>query len=641
MNPVRQILSYLRPYRRDAILAPLLMILEVMMDLTLPYLMVRIIDVGIGTRNMDVLLQTGPLMALIPFVGALGGIGCTFFAVRVAMRYGADLRGAVYRKVQSLSFGNLDRLGTGNLVTRITNDVTQMQDLVAMALRMFVRAPFMVIGSLIMAVLTSPRLAPLLVILVPVLTVVLAFVIRRSWPLFFKVQASLDRLNSYLQENLAGVRVVKAFVRGEYEKARFGTANEALRANSVQAMQFSALMGPFMMMLLNFGIAAAIWFGGVQVDRGAMTVGEIVAFTNYLRQLLFSLMGVSMMLIQISRAGASASRIAEVLDSQPDVQDRVPKLAMISGTEHVPAQTASLTAEPLTPQAPARRNGARPEPSGVPTAATMGRVTFEHVSFAYDGGEPVLQDISFAAESGQTVAILGATGSGKSSLVGLIPRFYDVTAGRVTVGGADVRDLPQAELRRHIGIVLQDTVLFSGTIADNIHQGRPQATEAELQAAAAAAQAAEFITSFPDGYLTELGQRGVNLSGGQKQRVAIARALVRQPEILILDDSTSSVDVETEAKLQAALESIMAGRTSFVVAQRISTVLRADKILVLDDGRLVAEGPHSELLAGSPIYREIYESQLGQGILAVRQSVFANRGGNSVTAQEVAHGGAE
>ena len=582
MGAIRQVAVFLKPYRRDAIIAPLLMVLEVMMDLTVPFLMRRMIDLGIGGRDVPLVLTTGLMMVGFGLIGAVGGIGCTVFAVRASMSYGADLRSAVYRKVQSLSFANLDRLGTGQLVTRLTNDVTQVQDAVLMMLRILVRAPLLVVGSLIMAVITSPRLAPLLVVLVPLLLGVLAVVITRSFPLFYRVQANLDRLNTTIQENLAGVRVVKAFVRAGHEEKRFGAANETLMGSSIRAMQFTAVVGPFMMLALNGGVAAAIWFGGIQVYRGDMTVGEIVAFTEYLRELLMSLTMVSMLLIQLSRAGASASRITEVLNTEPDVQDR-------------PDATSAF-----------------PSPS---------RVAFEHVGFAYDDGEPVLEDISFVAEPGQTVAILGATGSGKSSLVSLIPRFYDVTAGRVTIGGVDVRDIRQSALRQHIGVALQEAILFSGSIAENIRHGRAQASDDDLRDAARAAQAEEFIASMPQGYGTDLGQRGVNLSGGQKQRVAIARALVRRPDILILDDSTSAVDVETEARLQAALEETH-DNTTFIVAQRISTVLKADKILVLDDGRIVAEGSHQELVASSPIYREIFESQLGSGVLAAQ--VVAN-----------------
>jgi ATP-binding cassette, subfamily B, multidrug efflux pump len=605
VSPTRQLAAYLKPYRRQAIIAPLLMVIEVAMDLYLPYLVEQMIDVGVATGNVQFVLHTGLMMIVATCLGAVGGIGCTIFAVRAAMNFGADVRSATYRRIQTLSFGNLDRLGTGQLVTRLTNDVTQVQDLVLMALRVLVRSPLLVIGSLIMAIVTSPRLAPLLAVLAPLLITMLVVIVRGSVPLYARLQASLDRLNTRIQENLAGVRVVKAFVRADHEKKRFAGANTDLMASSITAMQYSAVVGPFMMLVLNFGTAAAIWFGGVQVTQGNMTVGEIVAFTNYLRQLLMSLQMVSMLLIQVSRAGASSSRLVEVLNSQPDVRDRA-------------------------------------EPSAVANA--QGAIAFEHVTFAYDDGEPVLQDVSFVAEPGQTVAILGATGAGKSSLVSLIPRFYDVNQGRVTLGGVDVRELRQAELLAHISVSLQEAVLFSGSISYNVRQGRTEANDADLRAAARAAQADEFIEALPAGYDTDLGQRGVNLSGGQRQRIAIARALIRRPDVLILDDSTSAVDVETEARIQAELDTLMQDRTSFVVAQRISTVLKADKILVLDDGRLVATGTHEQLMSGSPIYREIFESQLGQGALADRtnaalQTIGALESAGQAPVQESADGG--
>ncbi|GAB4434692.1 MAG: ABC transporter ATP-binding protein [Anaerolineae bacterium] len=580
MNDLRRLASFIKPYWKQALVAPLLMVLEVAMDLLQPRLMQHIVDVGIPAKDLSIVLGTGLLMVTVALIGAVGGVGCTIFAVRAAVNYGTDLRSAMYRKVQTLSFGNLDRLGTGQLITRLTNDVIQVQDVVLIALRILVRTPLLVVGSLIMAVLTSPRLALLLIALMPVLIAILAVVVRRAYPLYARVQDRLDRLNTVIQENLAGVRVVKAFVRGDHENRRFGTANDELMTSSIRAMQLSAVVQPIMMLVLNFGVVAAMWFGGVAVIHETMTVGQVVAFVDYMRQTLFSLMMVSMLLMRISRAQASAVRIVEVLDSQPDVQDL---------------------------------------PDAQPVFAPQGRVAFEGVTFGYDGGEPVLRDISFVAEPGQTVAILGATGSGKSSLVHLIPRFYDVEAGRITIDGADVRNVSQAALRASIGIAFQESVLFSGAIADNIRQGKAGASEAEIVRAAQAAQAHDFIAALPDGYATELGQRGVNLSGGQKQRIAIARALVRQPAILILDDSTSAVDVETETRIQAELDRIMEGRTSFVVAQRISTVLNADKILVLDNGRLVAEGTHSQLLESSPIYREIYESQLGNGVVAPQQ----------------------
>jgi len=613
MKSARKLIRYLKPYWHWAVLAPLLMGLEVAI----------------------VIVNTGLLMVGLAFLGAVGGVGCTAFSVLASQGFGTDLRSALFRQVQSLSFGNLDRLETGQLITRLTNDVTQVQEVVSMMLRIMVRAPLMLIGSLIMAVLTSPRLALMLVVLGPLVLAALAWVINRAYPLFSQVQRRLDDLNAVMQENLAGVRVVKAFVRAAHEIQRFGTVNEGLMAQTIRAARTVAVTMPAVMLALNLGIVGAIWFGGRQVTYGQMQVGQLIAFVNYLMRTLMSVMFVSMLAMRLARAEASADRIQEVLDGRPEVQNRPEVL------------------EAFVPQ---------------------GRVAFENVTFSYDGDghDPVLKGISFVAEPGQTVALLGATGSGKSSLIHLIPRFYDVTGGRVTIDGVDVRDVDKAALRRNIGIALQESVLFTGTIGDNIRYGRPDASDEEVIAAAKAAQAHDFIVEFPDGYDTVLGQRGVNLSGGQKQRIAIARALLTQPVVLILDDSTSSVDVETEVKIQEALDELLKARTgpsaslrtspstglrkgpsaslrtgpstelrkgpsaslrtgpstglrkgpsaslrtSFVIAQRISTVLNASKILVLDDGQIVAEGTHRELLASSPIYREIYESQLGNGVIA-------------------------
>ncbi|MBN1138030.1 MAG: ABC transporter ATP-binding protein [Anaerolineae bacterium] len=567
---------YLRPYRTAAILAPFFMVLEVAMDLAQPYLLQRIVDVGLAQMDLAVVLSTGLLMIALALVGAVGGIGCTVFAVRASVGFGADVRSALFRKVQSLSFGNLDRLGTGPLVIRLTNDVVQVQDVVMIALRVLVRSPLLFVGSLIMAVVTSPRLALILLVLSPFVIALLVWVMRRSRPLYAELQRRLDRLNTVIQENLAGVRLVKAFVRADYEQQQFGARNDSYMEQSIAGTRLVAVIMPAMMLTVNLGIAGVIWFGGNQVLRGDLQVGRIMAFVNYLLTTLFSLMMLSMLLIRLFRAIASADRIQEVLDSRPEIDG------------------------PANP---------------VSAAVPKGRVAFEHVTFSYDGnaGEPVLCDVSFSVEPGQTVAILGATGSGKSSLVHLIPRFYDVTSGRVTIDGVDVRDLDKAALRKQVGIALQESVLFSGAIRDSIRYGRPDASDEEVIAAAQAAQAHEFIAQFPHGYDTVLGQRGVNVSGGQKQRIAIARALLTRPAVLILDDSTSSVDVETEARIQDALSESPAGYTSFVVAQRISTVLAADKILVLDQGALVAKGTHRKLLSSSSIYREIYESQLGDG----------------------------
>lgn len=585
MNSALKLAKFVKPYWRWAILAPLLMMLEVTMDLMQPRMVQRIVDEGIAMLDLTVVVQTGLWMLGLAFIGLVGGMGSALFAEMTSQSFGADLRATLFRKVQSFSFGNLDELETGQLVTRLTNDVTQVQEALGMILRMLVRAPMLLVGSLIMGIITCPQLAFLPIILLPIELLAVYLIVTKATPLFTLVQERLDALNEVMQENLAGVRVVKAFVRQTHEEARFGKANQDLTNQNVLAGRTVAIIPAFMMLTMNMGIIGVLWFGGVFVTQGTMQIGQIIAFVNYLMITLFSLMMVSQLVIMLARAEASARRIQEVLGSEAKVQDKVDAQKVVS------------------PQ---------------------GRVAFENVTFCYDGDgcDPVLRGVSFTAEPGQTVALLGTTGAGKSSLVHLIPRFYDVQSGRVTVDGVDVRELEQESLRRSIGIAPQEVVLFSGTIRDNIRYGRPEATDAEVEAAAKAAQAHEFILSFPEGYDTQLGQRGVNLSGGQKQRIAIARALLPKPAILILDDSTSAVDVETESLIQDALEEIMHKRkvesgspwTNIVIAQRISTVLAADKILVLDDGRIAAQGTHPELMKSSSIYREIYESQLGNGV---------------------------
>ncbi len=579
MESVRKLARFTKPYWRLMALAPLLMLLEVTMDLMQPMLIERIVDVGIAQLDLGLVVRTGLLMIGLALVGAVGGISNGFFAVKASQGFGADLREALFRKVQTLSFANLDELETGRLVTNLTNDVTQVQLALHQLLRILIRAPLLLIGSIIMVVLTTPQLLWLPLVLLVVVFIGVLLIVNRAYPLFGIVQKTLDALNTVMQENLAGVRVVKAFVRRQHEMQRFGTVNEDLMDQTIRVARVIAITMPFAMIAMNLGLVGVLWFGGVQVTAGGMQTGEIISFVNYLQRTLISLIMVSMIVLHISRAHASTQRIAEVLDTEPVVQNK---------------------------------------PDAVQDRQFLGRVAFEKVCFNYDDhcGDPVLKDLDFVAEPGQTVALLGTTGAGKSSLVHLIPRFYDVTGGQVTLDGIDVRDVDKDTLRRHIGIALQETVLFSGTIRDNIRYGRAEASDEEVVAAAMAAQAHDFIMSFPEGYDTVLGQRGVNLSGGQKQRIAIARALLLQPAVLILDDSTSSVDVETESKIQAALEEVMRDRTSFVIAQRVSTVLTADKILVLDDGQIVAQGTHAQLLASSPIYREIYDSQLGNGATA-------------------------
>jgi ATP-binding cassette subfamily B protein len=570
---------FVRPYRVQAVAALLLLLGMVGADLLIPRLTQRIIDEGIAAGDMTVIATTALAMIGAAVLSTLFAIANTILSVRVGQAFAYDVRRALVQKVQSLSFGNLDRFQTGQLLVRTTSDVAMVEMIVAMSLRILTRAPLWVLGSIVLLVLTSRSLAWMLAGFVPVIVLLVVLFVSRGRPMFLAVQKQLDRLNTVLQENLAGARVVKAFVREGHEATRFDRENEALMRKSIGVMSFFAVIGPTMLLLVNLGMVGAVWLGGQAVIGEAMTVGQVVASVNYLTMALFPMVLIAMMMGPLSAADASASRILEVLDTTPQVEER-------------PA--------------------ARPWPVGGRRGA---RVAFEDVTFAYDG-EPVLRGVSFTAEPGETVAILGATGSGKSTLIHLIPRFYDVTAGRVTVDGADVRDLSLAALRREIGIALQEAVLFTGTVRDNVRYGRPEASDDEVVAAAQAAQAHEFIGELPQGYDTIVGERGVNLSGGQRQRIAIARALLVRPRVLILDDSTSAVDIETEVKLQDALDRLMAAdhsATRFVVAQRISTVLLADKIVVLDGGRVAAIGSHDGLMGESRIYREIYASQLGDG----------------------------
>jgi len=574
MSAMRRVLKFLYPYWREAVLAMVILALVVVADLSIPRLVQVIIDRGIANNDMRLIFTTSLIMISASIISALLAIGNTLFSVRAAQRFAADVRKSLFQKIQSFSFGNLDDFRTGQLLVRLTSDVNQLQMLVMMSLRIFTRAPLMLVGSIGLMIATNRELAMLMLLLLPLILVLTVIFVRVAQPLFLGVQRKLENLNQVLQENLSGIKVVKAFVRRNFESERFGVANSELMDQSIKVAKILSVLFPTMFLLLNVGTVAVVYFGGVQAVTGSMTVGEIMAFINYLLTTMFPVLMLAMMAGQISAANVSAGRVMEVLDSTPDVRDME---------------------------------------DAVTLDAMKGRVVFEDVCFSYgdDCGEPVLHDINLVAEPGETVAILGSTGSGKSSLVNLIPRFYDVTEGRVTIDGIDVRDITKSSLRSHIGVSLQESILFSGTIRDNVSYGRSGASEAEIIAAATVAQAHDFILGFPDGYDSLVGQRGANLSGGQKQRIAIARALLVQPEILILDDSTSSVDVETEARIQEDLEKLMEDTTCFVIAQRISTVLNADKIIVLDRGEIVAEGDHRELMEVSPIYREIYFSQLG------------------------------
>ena len=577
MNDVTKLLKLVKPYWRRAVVALVLLTSLVFMDLSIPRLIETIIDQGIKGQNQNVVIRTSLIMLGISILSTLIAVGNNITSVQVSENFGRDLRDAIFSKIQTFSYGNLDRMKTGQLIVRLTSDSGAVQRLVQISLRIGTRAPLLMIGSLILMFITSPGLALDLLPLLVITSIVIVFFVGKMEPLFRSVQQKLDRLNTVLQENIAGARVVKAFVRADFENQRFEAANEGFTDHSVRVMRFMSTMSPALTVFINIGMVIVIYIGGLQSIHGNLSVGQIVAFTNYLMTTMTPLVMMTQLSQTWANGIASAKRVNEVLDAIPEVLDQQQAKVL---PDHGP-----------------------------------GRVVFDRVSFAYNGSgdEPVLHDVSLVAESGQTIAILGATGSGKTSLVNLIPRYYDVAAGSVTMDGLDLRQITQDSLLQQIGVVPQESILFSGTVGDNIRYGRPEATDEEVIAAAKAAQVHDFIMELPDGYETHVEQRGVNFSGGQKQRLAIARALLLNPSVLILDDSTSSVDVETETHIQDALAKLQRRHTSFVVAQRISTVLNADKIIVMDHGRVMAQGTHQELLKSSPIYREIYESQLGNG----------------------------
>lgn len=572
---LKKLLPYMKPYWKIALLGPIFMMVEVVMDLSQPWFMQRIIDIGIAQKDLAFVLNNWLLMLLLAILGFSGGIICVYFSTRAALNFSTDLRKDLFIKVQSFSFGNLDRLETGPLITRLTNDITQVQNITIMLLRMLIRAPIMLIGSIIMAIITSPQLAPILIIIVPLLVFILFIMIKKNYPLFYKVQQGLDRLNVVIQENLAGVRVVKAFVRSDYEVKKFTASNIDYMKFTMHASRMISLTMPLLMLSINLGITAALWVGGNKLQMGAIQVGQIIAFINYLMLLLTSLMIIGMLIILISRAEASAKRINETLVEKANIENSI---------------------------------------EAVQSFNIKGEVVFDNVTFSYSdtSSDPVLKNISFAVKPGETIGILGATGSGKSTLVQLIPRLYEVDSGKILIDGKDIREINKDTLRKQIGLVLQNTILFTGTIKDNLLLGKPDATDSEIITAAKMAQAHEFIQKLPQQYEAKLKQRGVNLSGGQKQRLSIARALIRKPAILILDDSTSAVDAKLEALLQKALKEFSHITTTFVVSQKISSVIESDKIIVLDNGVITAIGSHNKLLKTSEIYRDIYKSQLGE-----------------------------
>lgn len=567
--------SYILPYKSAFILGPLMMVTEVLGEILLPKFMSMIINHGVAQKDGGYILKMGLVMAITSFLMAAGGILGAYFAAKASISFTSDLRRDLFARVQQFSFKNIDTFSTGSLVTRLTNDIQQVQNLIMMGLRMMLRAPGMFLGALVMAFWMNAELAAVILVVIPLLTAAIVWILRTAYPRFTAMQKALDTLNSGIQEVLTNVRVVKSFVREDYEEKRFAGTNRELKEAGLRALKIVIATMPVMMFAMNVTTLAVVWFGGNLIIGGRMEVGDLTAFTTYIVQILMSLMMLSMVFLQSSRAMASIRRIDEVLDEPIDLSD----------------ENASQKDRKVE----------------------KGRVEFKDVSFSYrEGGEPVLSHISLTAEPGETIGILGATGSGKTSLVQLIPRLYDVTEGSVRVDGIDVREYSLKNLRDGVGMVLQKNVLFSGTIEENLRWGDETATEEEVRRVAVYAQADSFVNSFAEGYKTEMGQGGVNVSGGQKQRLCIARALLKKPKILILDDSTSAVDTATEAAIRTAFREDLKDTTKFIIAQRLSSLEYADRILVLEDGRIIGEGTQEKLLASCEAYREIYETQYGK-----------------------------
>lgn len=575
-----KVLRYLKPYWLFALLCPLAMILEVSMDLLQPTLMSDIVDNGIlgdaaADENLRYVLITGLKMLVFSLIGCFGGIASAAFGTAAAQKMGNDLRKDTFAKVMHMSFQQTDKFTTGSLVTRLTNDITAIQEFVAMSLRMFVRTGMQFIGGIAVILTLNVNFGIVLVISLPVQLIAVAIIMKKASPLFSIVQSRLDKVNSVVQENVSGARVVKAFTREEYEINRFDNANTDLMTTNLKVQKLLATLNPILMIIMNASVIAIIMIGGFQVEAKAMQVGEVMAAVTYITQILMSVMMVGMMFQQVSRSAASMKRVNEVLSTNPVISDG-----------HKSADSDN-----------------------------SGTVEFRNVGFSYPGssGKPVLSGIDLKVGKGQMIAILGSTGCGKTSLVNLVPRFYDATNGDVLVDGVNVKDYDVDTLRSKIGVVLQKSELFSGTVAENIRWGCETATDEEVKTAAKIAQAEEFIDGFNDGYDTMISEKGASLSGGQKQRMAIARAIIKKPEILIFDDSTSALDLSTEAKLHKALRENLSGVTVIMIAQRIASVMRADKIAVLENGSICAFGTHKELMESSSVYRDIYYSQMKQG----------------------------
>jgi ATP-binding cassette, subfamily B, multidrug efflux pump len=567
--------KYAKKYWKPFGTAVLFLMFEALCDLMQPTIMAKIVDIGVAQKDMNYVFRMGGLMLLVTAFGALSAITRNIVSSKVSQKFGAELRLDLFKKVQSFSFDNINKFEAASLMTRLTNDVTQVQNFVHGTMRIFVKAPLLCIGSIIMATLLNPKMAVILLVVVPIVGVLIFISMKIGYPFFSKVQRALDKVNGVMREYLSGVRVVKAFNRFNYEVVRFEKNNREFTELSITAMRVLAVFSPGITLTVNIAIVVVLWLGGFRVNNGSIHVGQIIAFINYMTQILGSLMMISFVFNMFVRAKASSERIGEVF---------------------------------------AEENSMKIKENPVEVIEVRGRIDFENVYFSYAGtaGEPVVKDMTFTCLPGETVGIIGATGSGKSSVVNLVPRFYDVTSGTVKVDGVNVRDMNIEALRQKIAVVPQKTVLFTGSIIENMRWGKENATLEEVKRASTVAQAHDFISSFPEHYNTLLGQGGVNLSGGQKQRISIARALVRNPEILILDDCTSAVDVSTEAHIKEGLKEYSKDLTCIIIAQRITSVMGADKIIVLDNGSIVGMGNHEELLKSCHIYQDIFRSQIGK-----------------------------
>lgn len=574
-----KLFRHLKPYKWLVIAAMALVFFQSLAELYLPTLMSDIVNTGVVHGDTAYIWKIGGYMLLVAIGGMACAIGGSFFSSKAAMGFGKSMRGKVFNHVSNFSLEEFDKIGTASMITRTTNDITQVQQVLIMMLRMMMMAPMMCIGGVIMAVSKDATLTLVLVVVIPILAAIILLIVRKGIPLFKSIQKKIDRLNLVMREELTGIRVIRSFNRMEHETKRFDEANKDLTNTMIKVNKLMAYLMPVVMLIMNLSSVAIIWFGGLRIDAEKMAVGDLMAFLQYAMQIMFSLVMVSMMFVLIPRASASAVRINEVLDMEPVIED--------------PAQSKT------------KRSSMR------------GHIEFQDVTFSYPGAEqPAVQNISFIANPGETTAIIGGTGSGKSTMINLIPRFYDVESGRVLVDGIDVRDIPQHELRQKIGFVPQKAVLFTGTIADNIRYGKEDATDEEVQHAAEIAQAAGFISRMEDGYDSQIAQGGTNVSGGQKQRLSIARALVRDAEIYIFDDSFSALDFKTDAKLRAALKNETKQSTVLIVAQRVSTVMNADRIIVLNESKVAGVGTHHELMETCDVYREIVYSQLSEEEIA-------------------------